>query len=128
MTRWNWCASSSSRTVAILRARPGCKCGLSLHQFAEAQGRLIIFYDQYEGKWPSDETRFNFEEFVLAHVQRRALNDTVELVRFFVFANGRHPPRKAGLQMRPLSASIRRSARSINNLLRSIRREMAKRR
>jgi hypothetical protein len=32
----------------------------------------------------SAETRFHFEEFVLAHAKRRALDGTVELVRFFV--------------------------------------------
>lgn len=61
-----------------------------LHEFAEARGRLLIFYDQHEGQLPSDETRFNFEEFVLAHAQRRALDGTVELIRFFLCANG-HP-------------------------------------
>jgi class 3 adenylate cyclase len=30
------------------------------------------------------ETRFHFEEFILAHANRRALDGTVELVRFFV--------------------------------------------
>ncbi|MDO8349474.1 MAG: adenylate/guanylate cyclase domain-containing protein, partial [Planctomycetota bacterium] len=32
----------------------------------------------------SAETAFHFEEFVLAHAKRRALDGTVELVRFFV--------------------------------------------
>jgi class 3 adenylate cyclase len=41
---------------------------------------LILFFDEHA----SPETRFHFEEFVLAHAKRRALDDTVELVRFFV--------------------------------------------
>jgi class 3 adenylate cyclase len=41
---------------------------------------LILFFD----KQASTETRFHFEEFVLAHANRRALDGTVDLVRFFV--------------------------------------------
>ncbi|HST20110.1 MAG TPA: adenylate/guanylate cyclase domain-containing protein [Blastocatellia bacterium] len=78
------------RNAAVFTAKAGGKCGLYLHEFAEARGRLVIFYDQHEGQLPSDETRFHFEEFVLAHTRRRALDGTVELVRFFVCANG-HP-------------------------------------
>ena len=78
------------RNAAVFTARAGGKCGLYLHEFAEARGRLIIFYEQHEGQQPSDETRFHFEEFVLAHTHRRALDGTVEVVRFFVCANG-HP-------------------------------------
>jgi class 3 adenylate cyclase/GTPase SAR1 family protein len=78
------------RNAAIFTAKAGGKCGLYLHEFAEARGRLLIFYDQHEERLPSDETRFHFEEFVLAHARRRALDGTVDLVRFFVCANG-HP-------------------------------------
>ena len=72
------------RNAAVFTAKAGGKCGLYLHEFAEARGRLVIFYDQHEGQAPSDETRFHFEEFVLAHAQHRSLEGTVELVRFFV--------------------------------------------
>jgi WD40 repeat protein/class 3 adenylate cyclase/GTPase SAR1 family protein len=72
------------RNAAVFTARAGGKCGLYLHEFAEARGRLVVFYDQHEGQQPSDETRFHFEEFVLAHAHRRALEGTVDLVRFFV--------------------------------------------
>jgi class 3 adenylate cyclase/GTPase SAR1 family protein len=74
------------RNASVFTARAGGKCGLFLHEFAEARGRLILFYDEQA----SQETRFHFEEFVLAHATRRALDGTVELVRFFVCANG-HP-------------------------------------
>ena len=72
------------RNAAVFTAKAGGKCGLYLHEFAEARGRLVIFYDQHEGQPPSDETRFHFEEFVLVHAQHRSLEGTVELVRFFV--------------------------------------------
>lgn len=78
------------RNAAVFTAKAGGKCGLYLQEFEDARGRLVIFYDQHEGQPPSDETRFHFEEFVLAHAQRHALTGTVELVRFFVCANG-HP-------------------------------------
>lgn len=78
------------RNAAVFTAKAGGKCGLYLHEFAEARGRLLIFYDQQSGQQPSDETRFHFEEFVLAHAQRRALDGTIDLVRFFVCDNG-HP-------------------------------------
>ncbi|MFH1111180.1 MAG: adenylate/guanylate cyclase domain-containing protein [Planctomycetota bacterium] len=68
------------RNAAIFTATAGGKCGLFLHEFAEARGRLILFFDDHA----SSETRFHFEEFVLAHARRRALDGTVELVRFFM--------------------------------------------
>jgi WD40 repeat protein/class 3 adenylate cyclase len=78
------------RNAAIFNATAGGKCGLYLHEFEEARGRLIIFYDEKKGVSPTPETRFHFEEFVLAHAQRHALSGTVEFARFFVCANG-HP-------------------------------------
>ena len=68
------------RNAAVFAAKACGKCGLFLHEFAEGRGRLILFFD----KQASTETRFHFEEFVLAHANRRALDGTVDLVRFFV--------------------------------------------
>ena len=72
------------RNAAVFIAKAGGKCGLYLHEFAEARGRLVIFYEQHEGQSPSEETKFHFEEFVLAHVRRKALDASVNVVRFFV--------------------------------------------
>ncbi|NTV27753.1 MAG: adenylate/guanylate cyclase domain-containing protein, partial [Methanothrix sp.] len=58
----------------------GGKCGLFLEEFAEARGRLTLFFEEEA----SAETRFHFEEFIMAHSKRRALQDSIELVRFFV--------------------------------------------
>jgi len=74
------------RNAAIFTAKAGGKCGIFLQEFAEARGRLILFFDEKA----SAETCFHFEEYVLAHARRRALNGTVDLVRFFVCSNG-HP-------------------------------------
>ena len=69
------------RNAAVFTAKAGGKCGLFLHEFAEGRGRLILFFPDEHA---STETRFHFEEFVLAHANRRALDGTVDLVRFFV--------------------------------------------
>ena len=69
------------RNAAVFTAKAGGKCGLYLHEFAEARGRLILFFPDDHA---SPETRFHFEEFVLAHADGRALDGTVDLVRFFV--------------------------------------------
>ncbi len=74
------------RNAAIFTPKAGGKCGIFLQEFAEARGRLVLFFDEHA----SQETRFHFEEFVLAHAKRRALDGTVDLVRFFVCSNG-HP-------------------------------------
>jgi class 3 adenylate cyclase/GTPase SAR1 family protein len=68
------------RNASIFTARAGGKCGLFLHEFAEARGRLILFFDEEA----SEQTRFHFEEFIMSHIKRRALDGSVELVRFFV--------------------------------------------
>jgi class 3 adenylate cyclase len=76
------------RNAAVFNAKAGGKCGLFLHEFAEARGRLILFFPD---KTSSEETRFHFEEFVLAHAQRRALDGTVNLIRFFVCSDCGNP-------------------------------------
>ncbi|WP_292378125.1 adenylate/guanylate cyclase domain-containing protein [Methanosarcina sp. UBA289] len=68
------------RNAAVFTAEAGGKCGLYLHEFDEARGRLTLFFDEQA----SPETRFHFEEFVLTHTKRRALDGTVELLHFFV--------------------------------------------
>ena len=70
------------RNAVIFTARAGGKCGIYLQEFGEGRGRLLLFFDG-----ASEETRFHFEEYVLAHVSRRALYGTVQLVRLFVCGN-----------------------------------------
>jgi class 3 adenylate cyclase len=68
------------RNAAIFTAKAGGKCGIFLNEFAEARGRLTLFFNEEA----TPETRFHFEEFIMAHTMRRALQDSIELVRFFV--------------------------------------------
>jgi WD40 repeat protein/class 3 adenylate cyclase len=72
------------RNATIFSAKAGGKCGLFLHEFAEARGRLILFFPDEQA---SPETRFHFEEYILAHTRRRAVDGAVELVRFFLCPN-----------------------------------------
>lgn len=74
------------RNASLFTAKAGGKCGLFVQEFAEARGRLILFFEERA----SDHTRFHFEEFVISHAKRRALDGTVEVVRFFICANA-HP-------------------------------------
>jgi class 3 adenylate cyclase/GTPase SAR1 family protein len=74
------------RNAVIFTARAGGKCGIYLQEFAEGRGRLLLFFDG-----ASEETRFHFEEYVLAHVSRRALYRTVQLSRLFVCRNCNTP-------------------------------------
>jgi class 3 adenylate cyclase len=70
------------RNAVIFTARTGGKCGIYLQEFGEGRGRLLLFFDG-----ASEETRFHFEEYILAHLSRRALYGTVQLVRLFVCGN-----------------------------------------
>ncbi len=72
------------RNAAVFSAKAGGRCGLYLQEFADARGRLLIFYDGHLGRLASDETRFHFEEFVLDHAKSHAIDGTLDLVRFFV--------------------------------------------
>src|SRR6516165_4850818 len=70
------------RNAVIFTARAGGRCGIYLQEFGEGRGRLLLFFDG-----ASEETRFHFEEYILAHLSRRALYGTVQLVRLFVCGN-----------------------------------------
>ncbi|MEO5363901.1 MAG: hypothetical protein H7838_09805 [Magnetococcus sp. DMHC-8] len=85
------------RNAVIFKADIGGKCGLLLHEFAEAHGRLVLFYPDQQA---SGETRFHFEKFVAAHLDHRALDGTVDLVRFFVCTDCNEPVPDAYVRMR----------------------------
>ena len=72
------------RNAAIFTAKADGALWIVPHESAEARGRLILLFPGDEG---SPETRFHFEEYVLAHTRRRSLEGSVELVRFFVCAS-----------------------------------------
>jgi len=67
------------KNAAVYLARVGGICGIFLQETGEGRGELTLFFD----KSASEETRFQFEEYVRAHLQRRALPDTVHRRRSF---------------------------------------------
>jgi len=83
------------RNAVVFQASTGGLCGLYLQEFAEAHGRLILFFD----KLATDEMRFHFEEFVLAHIKKRALEGSVKIIRFFVCNDCDEPVPDAYVQM-----------------------------
>jgi hypothetical protein len=61
------------KNAASYAAIVGGTCGIYLREIAEGHAEMIVFYD----KAASTETRFQFEEYVHVHLQRRALRESV---------------------------------------------------
>jgi small GTP-binding protein len=68
------------KNAAVYAARAGGVCGIFLREVAEGRGELTLFFDQ----GASEETRFQFEEYIHEHLRRRALPETVHRRRVFV--------------------------------------------
>jgi hypothetical protein len=68
------------KNVATFAACAGGTCGIYLREIDEAQGELTLFFDEKT----SEETRFHFEEYVAAHILRRALPGSVTRRRISV--------------------------------------------
>jgi WD40 repeat protein len=65
---------------AVFTATVGGDCGLVLRELREGQGELTLFFDDQA----SEQTRFQFEDYVFAHLRRRAVTETVQRRRIFV--------------------------------------------
>ena len=61
------------KNAASYAAIVGGTCGIYLREIAEGHAEMIVFYD----KAASKETRFQFEEYVHIHLQRRALRESI---------------------------------------------------
>jgi GTPase SAR1 family protein len=68
------------KNAATYSARVGGTCGLFLRNVEEGKGELMLFFDA----GASEETRYQFEEFVHVHLRRRALPDSIRRRRAFV--------------------------------------------
>jgi hypothetical protein len=68
------------RNAATYRATVGGRCGVWLREVEEGRGELTLFYDPAA----SEATRYQFEEYVRTHLQRRALPGTIARRRIFV--------------------------------------------
>lgn len=68
------------KNAAAYRSQVGGTCGLFLQQLEEGRAEVILFFDKHA----SEETRFQFEEYVAAHLQRRAIPESIQRRRIFV--------------------------------------------
>jgi serine/threonine protein kinase/GTPase SAR1 family protein len=57
----------------------GGTCGIWLKEIEDGKGELTLFFDAHA----SEETRFHFEEYVRAHLQKKALPESVQSRRVF---------------------------------------------
>ena len=71
------------KNATVFSARVGGRCGLWLREMEEGRGELTLFFDTAA----SEETRFQFEEYVYAHLLRRALPESISRWRVFVCPN-----------------------------------------
>ncbi len=71
------------KNATTFSARVGGRCGLWLRELEEGRGELTLFFDTAA----SEETRFQFEEYVSAHLVRRAVPESISRRRVFVCPN-----------------------------------------
>jgi len=68
------------KNASTYGAAVGGTCGMYLREIQEGQGELTLFFDEVA----SEETRFQFEEYVKAHLLRRALPESIQRRRIYV--------------------------------------------
>jgi hypothetical protein len=84
------------KNAASYRASVGGMCGIYLREVDEGRGELILFFDGEA----SEATRYQFEDYIAAHLQRRALPETVVRRRIFVCAECAEPIAESAAQKR----------------------------
>src|SRR5205807_285925 len=68
------------KNAATYAATVGGSCGLSLRELSEGKADLTLFFDGNA----SEETRFQFEQYVQTHLCRRALPESIQRRRIFI--------------------------------------------
>lgn len=68
------------RNGMTFEASVGGTCGLLLYNAGEGLGELTLFFD----KQANEQTRFEFEQYVYVHLQRKALPESIRRRRVFV--------------------------------------------
>ncbi len=68
------------RNATTYTPKAGGTCGISLRQLEEGRGELTVFFD----KKASKETRTQFEDYIHAHLTRRALPESIRRKRIIV--------------------------------------------
>ena len=67
------------RNVAVYRATVGGVCGVALRETEDGDGELTLFFDAEA----TEATRYQFEDYVASHLQRRNLSATLARRRVF---------------------------------------------
>jgi GTPase SAR1 family protein len=75
------------KNAATYSARVGGTAGIFLREIEEGRGELVLFFDGAA----SEETRFQFEEYVRVHLERRAVPGTLIRRRIFACVECRTP-------------------------------------
>ena len=70
------------KNAVTYTARVGGTCGIFLRDLGEGRGELTLFFD----RMANEQTRFDFEEYVQAHLLRRALPESIHRRRLYVCA------------------------------------------
>jgi len=68
------------KNAAVYKARVRGNCGVWLREVEEGRGEFTLFFDTVA----SEETHFQFEEYVHTHLRRRALPESIHRRRIFV--------------------------------------------
>ena len=71
------------KNAATYGAKAGGQCGMSLREMQEGKGELTLFFD----KEASEQTRSQFEDYILVHLSRRALSETIKQRRILTCHN-----------------------------------------
>ncbi|BAZ36750.1 WD-repeat protein (plasmid) [Calothrix sp. NIES-4101] len=71
------------KNAATYKAKVGGLCGIFLREVQEGKGELTIFFDRLA----NEQTRSQFEDYILIHLKRRALAESIKQRRIFVCHN-----------------------------------------
>ncbi len=68
------------KNAAIFTTHLGSRCGLLLRQIEDGKAELTLFFDELA----SEETRFQFEEYIHTYLRRQVIPESIKRRRLFV--------------------------------------------
>ncbi len=68
------------KNAAIFTTHTGSQCGLLLYQLEDGKAELTLFFDELT----SEETQFQFEEYIYIYLHRYVVTDSIKRRRLFV--------------------------------------------
>lgn len=75
------------KNAVTYTTRTNGTCGVFLRDFSEGRGELTLFFEKVTG----EETRLYFEEYILVHLKRYAIPESIRRQRIFVCPNCNEP-------------------------------------